>query len=156
MNLNNIKEGIKTNIEGMSKWKKFKTLLSIVVGIFLLVLILSSALISNSATYMVQHGTLTSFPEKTVEDAFGTAFGEGSWSEYEQYGTDMVEYNTMVNGRDVRILFIVNTDSKHFRINKLYMDGTDFTYDVEYFLDLIYNNPMYFQELNNNGSVSVY
>jgi len=151
MNLNNIKERIKNKTEGMSNWKKFKTVFNAVVGIILLVIILKLVMYGKSATYIVQQGSLTSFPEKTVEVAFDTAFGDGSWSEYEQYGADIVEYTTMCNGRVIRILFTVNKDSKRFRISNLYIDGNDYSNDMADFLDLIYNDPMYFQELNSNG-----
>lgn len=154
MNLNNMKEKIKNNTEGMSNWKKFRKVFNAVVGLILLILIIKMVVYGRSATYIVQQGTLTSFPEKTVEDAFDTAFGDGSWNEYEQYGVDIVEYNTMVNGRVVRIVFTVNKDSKQFRVSHLFVDGTDFTYDMAYFLDLIYNDPTYFQELNSNGGNS--
>lgn len=153
MNLNSLKERIKTKTEGMSKWKKVKTVGIIVVDIILLVIILNLVMYGRSATYMVQQGSLTSYPEKTVEDAFDTAFGDdGSWGEYEEYGANIVEYYTMVNGRVIRILFTVNKDSKQFRVSHLYIDGVDFTYDIGDFLDLIYNNPEYFQDLNNNGN----
>ena len=153
MNLNSLKERIKTKTEGMSKWKKVKTVGVIVVDIILLVIILNLVMYGRSATYMVQQGSLTSYPEKTVEDAFDTAFGDdGSWGEYEEYGANIVEYYTMVNGRVIRILFTVNKDSKQFRVSHLYIDGVDFTYDIGDFLDLIYNNPEYFQDLNNNGN----
>ena len=153
MNLNNMKEKIKTKIEGMSNWKKFKTILVVAVDIILLVVILKLVMYGNSATYIVQQGSLTAYPEKTVEDAFDTAFGDdSSWGEYEEYGADIVEYYTMVNERVIRILFTVNKDSKQFRVSHLYIDGVDFTYDIGDFLDLIYNNPEYFQDLNNNGS----
>lgn len=153
MNLNSMKEKIKTKIEGMSNWKKFKTIFVVVVDIILLVVILKLVMYGNSATYIVQQGSLTAFPEKTVEDAFDTAFGDdSSWGEYEQYGADVVEYYTMVNGRVIRVLFTVDKDSKQFRVSNLYIDGVDFTYDIDYFLDLVYNDPVYFQDLNNNGS----
>lgn len=148
MNLNNIKEKIKNKTEGMSKWKKFKTVFNAVVGIILLVIILKLVMYGNSATYMVQQGTLTSFPEKTVEDAFDSAFGDGEWTEYEQYGANIVEYDTMVNGRVIRILFTVNKDAKQFRVSNLFIDETDFTYDMGEFLDLIYNDPTFFQDPN--------
>ena len=153
MNLNSMKEKIKTKIEGMSNWKKFKTIFIVVVDIILLVVILKLVMYGNSATYIVQQGSLTAYPEKTVEDAFDTAFGDdSSWGEYEQYGADVVEYYTMVNGRVIRVLFTVDKDSKRFRVSNLYIDGVDFTYDIEYFLDLVYNDPVYFQDINNGSS----
>ena len=153
MNLNSMKEKIKTKTEGMSNWKKFKTVFNAVVGIILLVIILKLVMYSKSATFIVQQGSLTAYPEKTVEDAFDTAFGDdSSWGEYEQYGADVVEYYTMVNGRVIRVLFTVDKDSKRFRVSNLYIDGVDFTYDIDYFLDLVYNDPVYFQDLNNGSS----
>lgn len=153
MNLNSLKEKIKNKVEGMSNWKKFKTVLIVAVDVILLVLILKLVMYGNSATYMVQQGSLTAYPEKTVEDAFDNAFGDdGSWGEYEEYSADIVEYYTMVNGRVIRILFTVNKDSKQFRVRNLYIDDVDFTNDIGDFLDLIYNNPEYFQDLNANGS----
>ena len=156
MNLNNIKEKIKNNVEGMSTWKKFKTVFIVVVDVILLIMILKLVMYGRSATYMVQQGSLTSYPEKTVEDAFDNAFGDGRWDEYEQYGADIVEYMTTVNGHVIKIVFTVNKDSKQFRIRNLYMDGVDYTYDIGDFLDLIYNNPEYFQDLNNNYEESLY
>lgn len=158
MNLNSMKEKIKTKTEGMSNWKKFKIVFNAVVGIILLVVILKLVMYGNSATYMVQKGSLTAYPEKTVEDAFDNAFGfgDGSWNEYEQYGADIVEYMTTVNGHVIRIVFTVNKDSKQFRVRNLYMDGVDYTNDIGDFLDLIYNNPEYFQDLNNSYEESLY
>lgn len=158
MNLNNMKEKIKNKVEGMSKWKKFKTVLIVAVDVILLIVILNLVMYGRSATYIVQQGSLTAYPEKTVEDAFDNAFGfgEGSWDEYEQYGADIVEYMTTVNGHVIKIVFTVNKDSKQFRVRNLYMDGVDYTNDIGDFLDLIYNNPEYFQDLNNNYDESLY
>lgn len=158
MNLNNMKERIKNKVDGMSNWKKFKTVLIVAVDVILLVLILKLVMYSKSATFIVQQGSLTAYPEKTVEDAFDNAFGfgDGSWNEYEQYGANIVEYMTTVNGHVIRIVFTVNKDSKQFRLRNLYMDGVDYTDDIGDFLDLIYNNPEYFQDLNNNYEESLY
>lgn len=158
MNLNNMKEKIKNSTEGMSNWKKFRKVFNAVVGLILLIVIVKLVVYGRSATYIVQQGSLTSFPEKTVEDAFNSAFGEGDgrWDEYEQYGANIVEYMTTVNGHVIKIVFTVNKDSKQFRVRNLYMDGVDYTNDIGDFLDLIYNNPEYFQDLNNNYDESLY
>lgn len=150
LNLNNMKDKLKESGEGKSKWKKFKIIFQAVFCVIVVITIVGILLGRQSTSDMVKNGKLQAYPEKTIEAAFEGAFGPGGeWVEYEQYGSDMVAYNVVCMNHMIKVLFVINSDNKTFNTYQLYLDGTDYTYDMQEFLDAVYHNPLIFKDDSN-------
>lgn len=136
-----------TETTGKGRWKKFKSIFTGIFCVIVLIAIISTILDRTTNSELVKNGKLVDYPEKTIEAAFETAFGyDGEWVEYEEFGSDMVAYNVECKGHFVKVIFIIRDDKEYFNTYQLYLDGEEYTYYMEEFLDSVYKNPLVFRD----------
>lgn len=92
---------------------------------------------------------LNNYPSMTVGEALDNVFTNSKWSDYEENGAQFVSYEANYNEHYVRVVFIVY-DNDNFNTVGLYIDGSDYSYDIIDFMNIIYYNP---QLLKDNSDI---
>lgn len=92
---------------------------------------------------------LNSYPSMTVGEALDNVFTNSEWNDYEENGAQFVSYEANYNEHYVRVVFIVY-DNDNFNTVGLYIDGSDYSYDIIDFMNIIYYNP---QLLKDNSDI---
>lgn len=77
---------------------------------------------------MVQRGSLESYPNIVLGDAFANLFAESyEWKYFlSDEGKDIVEFNGMANGISAKMQFVINENCENFSLDYMEVDGESF------------------------------
>lgn len=125
-----------------------------VIGFAILCIVtLIGMLTPTSNADRLKDSYLNSYPSMTVGEALDNVFTNSEWNDYEENGAQFVEYKANYNEHYVRVVFIVY-DNDNFNTVGLYIDGSDYSYDIIDFMNTIYYNPQLLKD--NNGIQNLY
>ena len=121
-----------------------------VIGFTILCIITLIGMLANkSNAERLKDSYLNNYPSMTVGEALDNVFTNSKWSDYEENGAQFVSYEANYNEHYVRVVFIVY-DNDNFNTVGLYIDGSDYSYDIIDFMNIIYYNP---QLLKDNSDI---
>lgn len=128
-----------------------KTIKNVFVIGFTIVCIITliGTLANKSNADRLKDSYLNNYPSMTVGEALDNVFTNSKWSDYEENGAQFVSYEANYNEHYVRVVFIVY-DNDNFNTVGLYIDGSDYSYDIIDFMNIIYYNP---QLLKDNSDI---
>lgn len=110
-------------------------------------------LTAKSNAERLKDSYLNNYPSMTVGEALDNVFTNSEWNDYEENGAQFVEYKANYNEHYVRVVFIVY-DNDNFNTVGLYIDGSDYSYDIIDFMNTIYYNPQLLK--GNNDIQNIY
>ncbi len=127
-----------------------KTIKNIFVIGFTIVCIITliGMLANKSNAERLKDSYLNNYPSMTVGEALDNVFTNSKWSDYEENGAQFVSYEANYNEHYVRVVFIVY-DNDNFNTVGLYIDGSDYSYDIIDFMNTIYYNPQLLKDNSN-------
>ena len=127
-----------------------KTIKNIFVIGFTIVCIITliGMLANKSNADRLKDSYLNNYPSMTVGEALDNVFTNSKWSDYEENGAQFVSYEANYNEHYVRLVFIVY-DNDNFNTVGLYIDGSDYSYDIIDFMNTIYYNPQLLKDNSN-------
>lgn len=120
-----------------------------VIGFTIVCIITLIGMLANkSNAERLKDSYLNNYPSMTVGEALDNVFTNSKWSDYEENGAQFVSYEANYNEHYVRVVFIVY-DNDNFNTVGLYIDGTDYSYDIIDFMNTIYYNPQLLKDNSN-------
>lgn len=125
-----------------------------VIGFTIVCIITLIGMLANkSNAERLKDSYLNNYPSMTVGEALDNVFTNSEWSDYEENGAQFVDYKANYNEHYVRVVFIVY-DNDNFNTVGLYIDGSDYSYDIIDFMNTIYYNPQLLKD--NSGIQNLY
>lgn len=120
-----------------------------VIGFTIVCIITLIGMLANkSNAERLKDSYLNNYPSMTVGEALDNVFTNSKWSDYEENGAQFVSYEANYNEHYVRVVFIVY-DNDNFNTVGLYIDGSDYSYDIIDFMNTIYYNPQLLKDNSN-------